>query len=170
MSSKGKSAASSSAAATKRPNRDLGDDDDDDVKAPSASSSSSATNNAKTDPKADELMKNADKKMKEFSLFDKTTKYEEAVDMMLKAAAMYKINKNWRQAGDVYVKVADIQMNKLSDQTDACNKYLEAAKAYKNCSVKDAQVYFQKGVDMHMENNRMSTAAKIWKGSARILR
>jgi hypothetical protein len=45
------------------------------------------------DDKAEEVMKSADKKIKGFSFFDRSSKWEEAADMYTKAANLFKMSK-----------------------------------------------------------------------------
>ena len=52
----------------------------------------------KTDARADEMMKQADKKLTKSSIlavFSSSNKYEDAIELILKAAAQYKVSKNW---------------------------------------------------------------------------
>ena len=67
------------------------DDSDDE----SSSSSSISKGPYRTDPKGDELRKDAEKRLKAFSLFSGNQKYEDAIELFEKAAAQYKMNKNW---------------------------------------------------------------------------
>jgi len=86
----------------------------------------------------------------------------------LKAAAQYKVSKLWQQAGDAYVKAADISEKNLKEVNDAISRYVDAGKAYKNVNTKAAVKYFQISVDMYMELNRFGTAAKVWKDIAEL--
>src|ERR1700712_665304 len=81
---------------------------------------------------------------------------------------MYKMNKNWQQAGDTYVQAATISEKNIKDDNDALNHYTSAAKAYKNCNNKYAMKYYQLATNMLMENNRFSSAAKLWKEVAEL--
>jgi len=121
----------------------------------------------KGDSKGDELIKQAEKKLKAFSLFSSGTKYEEASELYAKAAAQYKASKDWDLAGDAYVKAAEL-CEKLKDTSSACTHYVDAAKAYKNSSPKDAVRIYKIAVLLHQEENRFSTAAKLWKEIAQI--
>lgn len=141
---------------------------------PSTSSpadSTTVTANYRVDPKAEEFMKAADKqlnKSKIASLFSGNNRFEEATDLLLKAAAQYKVSKNWNEAGSAYVKAAEIYETNLKEVFESCTHYINAAKAYKNVNTKLAMKYFQLAVELHMENNRFSTAAKLWKEMAEI--
>lgn len=87
-------------------------------------------------------MKDAEKRLNAFSLFSsKSAKYEDAIELYTKAAASYKMNKNWQEAGDAYVAAAECS-EKLKEEHDVCTHYVNAAKAYKNCNVKGKQGKF----------------------------
>jgi len=58
--------------------------------------------------KGDELVKEAEKKLKSWSLFSSSSKYDDACELYDKAAAQYKIDKEWERAGQTYVKAAEI--------------------------------------------------------------
>jgi len=118
--------------------------------------------------KGDEFMKQADKRLKAFSLFGGGQKYEDAVELYAKAAAQFKASKEWDQAGDAYVKAAELSEKNLKDNTGACSHYVDAAKAYKNSSPKDSVRIYKIAVQLHMDDNRFSTAAKLWKEIAQI--
>ena len=57
----------------------------------------------KTDARADEMMKQADKKLSKSSImavFSSSNKYEDAIELILKAAAQYKVSKNWSASNE----------------------------------------------------------------------
>jgi hypothetical protein len=58
--------------------------------------------------KGDELVSQAEKKLKSWSLFSSSSKYDDACELYDKAAAQYKIDKEWEKAGQTYVKAAEI--------------------------------------------------------------
>jgi len=118
--------------------------------------------------KGDELVAEAEKKLKSFGWFGgKTSKMEEATEMYDKAAAQYKLSKNWQEAGDCYVKAAEL-CEKTKNDTEGCNFYINAAKAYKNISGAEALKYYKIAVDLHTANNRFATAAKLYKEIAEL--
>ena len=78
------------------------------------------------------------------------------------------MSKNWQEAGDAYVKAAEIYEKNLKEPHDACTRYIEAARAYRNVDTKAAIKYFGIAVDMHMEGNRFSVAAKLYKDIAEL--
>jgi len=116
----------------------------------------------KPSTKADELVAEAEKKLKSFSFFNSSAKYEDAVEIYDKAAAQFKIQKEWDQAAECYVRAGELS-EKLKNNHDACTHYVNAAKAFKNTNVKEAVKMYHIAVSLHLDQNRMSTAAKIWK-------
>eukprot|EP00823_Brevimastigomonas_motovehiculus_P002046 TRINITY_DN1320_c0_g1_i1.p1 TRINITY_DN1320_c0_g1~~TRINITY_DN1320_c0_g1_i1.p1 ORF type:complete len:322 (-),score=94.21 TRINITY_DN1320_c0_g1_i1:167-1132(-) len=113
------------------------------------------------DSKAKALLREADTKATAFSFFG-SSKKEEAVDLYSKAAAQFKIVKQWDEAAKCYLKAAELS-KKLKNDLDACNLYADAGRAYKNVSLKDAIANLRISVVMHTDNNRFSMAAKMYK-------
>jgi len=118
------------------------------------------------DSKAKELVLKAEKKNKAFSLFSNSNK-EEAIELFDKAAAQFKINKEWDEAGKAYVRAAEVSEH-LKMDLETCNYYSSAGKAFKNGSIKEAIRCFKLCVTLHMDNNRFSTAAKIFQQIAEL--
>ena len=187
------------ASASPRTSRDDGDD--------SKAESGSSKPPYRVDPRGDQFMKEAEKKLSKSSIMGffsggASQKYEDAIELILKAAAQYKVSKNCQQqhsprpcrqppppvlrassdcplraadcggagqeAGDAYVKAAEIYEKNLKEAHDARSKYVDAAKAYKNVDTKAAVKYYSVAVDMDMEGNRFSTAAKLYKDIAEL--
>jgi len=119
------------------------------------------------DSKGDEFVKQAEKRLKAWSPFSSSNKYEDAAELFQKAAAQYKASKEWDQAGDAYVKAAEL-CEKSKDGTSACSNYVEAAKVYSHSSPKDAVRIYKIAIQLHTDENRFSTAAKLWKDVATI--
>ncbi len=108
--------------------KNRGDDDDAD-----SSDDDKSSKPYQTDPKGDEFMKKAQQKMKGGlfnSLFHGADKYENAIELFEKAAAHYKMNKNWQEAGEACQACAEISLNKLNSTHDAAVAYEHAAKSY----------------------------------------
>ena len=66
------------------------------------------------------------------------------------------------------MKAAEIYEKNLKESHDATTRYVEAARAYKNVNTTAAIKYYGIAVDMHMEGNRFSTAAKLYKDIAEL--
>lgn len=136
-----------------------------------AAPAAAAAPSYKPDPKGLSLLQEADKKLSKsglLGLFSSSNKYEEARDLLQKAAAQFKISKNWQEAGDAFAKSADIAEKQLKEIHEATTDYVNAAKCFKNVSSELALKYYQLAVDLHMENNKFSQAARIWKELAEL--
>ncbi len=136
---------------------------------PASSDEKSSAPSYKPDPKAVALIQEADKKLSKsgfFSMLSGGNKYEEGRELLQKAAAQFKISKQWQEAGDAYARSAEIADKQLKDVHEACTDYVNAAKAYKNVSGELSIRYLQRAVDLHMENNKFSQAARLWKEMA----
>jgi len=155
--SRGASAASARPAAA-APRRNAAADDSDDDDGPVTK----PTGVYKTDPKADALVADAAKKLKAFSLFN-SSKHEDAIEMLEKAASIYKMNKNWQEAGQAYEQCAEINAEKIKDVHSTQSSWENAAKAYKNVNLRQAIKCYTNAVDILMENNKFAQAAKLWK-------
>lgn len=114
--------------------------------------------------KGADLIAQAEKKLKSssfFGLFTGANKTEEAMELYSKAAAQFKICKQWDDAGDAYIKVAELA-EKSKEEHEALMNYVNAAKAYKNGDTKEAVKTFRMAAEMHMEANQFQRAAKLY--------
>ena len=60
------------------------------------------------DSKAREAVAKAEKKLKGFGFFVMGRKEEDAAELLEKAANQFKLAKNWMEAGQTFVKLADV--------------------------------------------------------------
>jgi len=118
--------------------------------------------------KGEDLMKQAEASLKKWSLFGNTQKFEDAVELYERAAAQFKLNKQWKEAAEAYMKAADVCEKNLKNDADAVDKMQNAAKCYQNCNPKEAVTIFRKVVKMHQDTGRLSTAANEWKEIAKL--
>lgn len=85
----------------------------------------------------EELLDRAEKKGQPTTGFlkwfsgDQSYKYEEASDLCIQAANLYKLQKNLKLAGDSFVKAAMYQL-KAGNEDDAGNIYVDSYKSYKS--------------------------------------
>jgi len=114
-----------------------------------------------------ELVKKAEDKVKAWSLFSNSNK-EQAVELFDKAAAQFKIAKEWEVAAKAHIRAAEVCEKYLRSESDATMHYLSAAKSYKLVSPRDAIRMFKLVAGLHMENNRFSTAARLHKEIAEL--
>lgn len=107
---------------------------------------------------ADEYMKKADGKAN--ALFFKDL--DGAFDLYVKAAGVFKADKNWRAAGDAFMKAGDTAM-KLKNPGDACSSYTDCAKCLKRVDMKSAKAAMDQAIRLNIENNRLPQAARLLK-------
>ncbi|WZZ66325.1 hypothetical protein YC2023_077695 [Brassica napus] len=86
------------------------------------------------------------------------SKYEDAADLLEKAANSYKLAKSWDQAGKAYLKLADCHL-KSDSKHDAANAYAEAAKYYKKVDTNEAASCLERAVNIFCEIGRLNMAA-----------
>lgn len=113
--------------------------------------------------KAMQLVEEADKKLGSKAgflgaLFG-SNKTEEALEMLGKAANMFKMSKKWGQAGNTFTKIANHHA-KEGAKHDAATNYVEAANCYKKTDPKEASTSLQKAIDIYTDMGRFTIAAK----------
>lgn len=77
---------------------------------------------------------------------------EEATDLYIQAANQYRLNKDFNQAGNQFVKAADIQ-KELSNHNDVANHLIEAYKCFKGVSPTDAIDALSKAIHIFLTQN-----------------
>jgi len=100
----------------------------------------------------------AEKKMRSFSLFGSGTKYEEAAELFVKAANLYKLAKKMDLAGAAFIKAAECQLK--TSKHEAATNYVAAANCFKKTNVTDSINCMKIAVDLFTEEGRFSIAAK----------
>jgi alpha-soluble NSF attachment protein len=91
------------------------------------------------------LIEKADKKANSSTgwFSSASTKYEEAGDLYQQAANAFKLEKQFREAGDAFAREAECR-EKCSETTEAANSWWNAAKAYKqgypDCACRSASL------------------------------
>ncbi|KAL0725552.1 hypothetical protein Bca4012_040151 [Brassica carinata] len=110
--------------------------------------------------RAEEFEKKAEKKLNGWGIFG--SKYEDAADLLEKAANSYKLAKSWDLAGKAYLKLADCHL-KCDSKHDAANAYAEAAKCYKKVDTNEAASCLERAVNIFCEIGRLNMAARYYK-------
>jgi len=119
--------------------------------------------------KGDALVAQAKARLKAFSFWpSSSSKYEDAVELYTKAAAQYKIEKEWDKAAEAYKEAAGICEKNTNNQSEALQHYINAGKCYKNTSPKMAIKMFTIAVTQTQEGDKFSSAAKLWKDIAEL--
>uniref|UniRef100_A0A671P1L3 N-ethylmaleimide-sensitive factor attachment protein, alpha a n=1 Tax=Sinocyclocheilus anshuiensis TaxID=1608454 RepID=A0A671P1L3_9TELE len=110
------------------------------------------------------IMAEADKKMKTShslfgSFFGSSSKVEEACDLYVRAANMFKMAKNWSVAGDAFCKAAQLHLQVQSKHNAAIN-FLDAGNAFKKADPQEAMSCFCQAIDIYTDMGRFNIAAK----------
>lgn len=74
---------------------------------------------------------------------------EEACELYVKAANLFKMAKKWDEAGKSFLKSAEIKLNIRSTKLDAISNYTDAANCFRktnpeatvDCLLKTAEIY-----------------------------
>mmetsp|Transcript_37606 Transcript_37606/g.42404 ORF Transcript_37606/g.42404 Transcript_37606/m.42404 type:complete len:317 (+) Transcript_37606:74-1024(+) len=93
---------------------------------------------------------------------------EDAAESFEKAANAYKVGGLNQQAGDAYVKAAELYRDKVSDFNNASKALNNAGTCYKKCSPADAVNAYRQAVSLYKDNARITQAAKLMKTIAEI--
>jgi len=114
--------------------------------------------------KALQLVEEADKKLGAKSgflsaLFGGSSKTDEALELLARAANMFKMAKKWSQAGNTFSKIANHHV-KEGAKHDAATNYVEAANCFKKTDPKEAAGSLQKAIDIYTDMGRFTIAAK----------
>jgi len=120
-----------------------------------------------SEDKAAEYWDKAEKKMKGFSLFGGSSKFEEASDFYTKAANLYKTSKKWDQAGEAYVKAAECHL-KLQSSHEAATNYVNASSCFKKGNISRSISCLKQAVEFYTDEGRFSVAAKHQKEIAEL--
>ena len=113
---------------------------------------------------ADEFFKKAEGKLNKILFKD----FDGAYENFLKAAAQYKLDKNYDRAGESYMRAGDVAV-KLKNPGDAAQSYSDAATCYKKTNMSQAAVMIEAAIQINIENNRLGGAARLEKDFAEAL-
>src|SRR4051794_4592654 len=102
--------------------------------------------------KGDSYLEEADKVLKKTSIFGflsgKSSRYEDAAELFVKAGNSYKLANQWQSAGDAFLQAANNTL--LTDMPgDAVNYYVEAANAFKKINPDSAISAFNRAIELY---------------------
>jgi alpha-soluble NSF attachment protein len=109
----------------------------------------------------------AEKKLKAW-LYPFGNKFEDALALFEKAANKYKMTKNYKEAGDTYMKMVQCHV-KLNSKYDAASAYYDASQMYRKVDPKLAIDALQQAIAVQTELGKFSTAAKLEKELGELL-
>lgn len=93
---------------------------------------------------------------------------EDAAETFEKAANAFKVGGLNQEAGDTYVKAAELYRDRLSDYNHASKAFNNAGTCYKKSNPPDAVSAFQQAVALYTDNARITQAAKLSKEIAEL--
>jgi len=112
--------------------------------------------------KADRFMEQADKKATKFDWFgvSKQQNQEDAAELYAKAAAQYKIMKDYNKAGLCYSKSAQCNMSAGND-IEAKSNWREAGKCYRHVDFHKATDAYKNAIQLNLDADRFGQAARL---------
>ncbi|XP_029476699.1 N-ethylmaleimide-sensitive factor attachment protein, alpha a [Oncorhynchus nerka] len=110
------------------------------------------------------LMAEADKKMKSSRGFGtlfggSSRKYEEACDIYVRAANMFKMAKNWSAAGNAFSQAAHLHLQ-MDNKLDGAINFLDAGNAFKKADPQEAINCLNQAIEIYTDMGRFTIAAK----------
>ncbi|XP_018320633.1 alpha-soluble NSF attachment protein [Agrilus planipennis] len=119
---------------------------------------------ATNEQKAQQLIAEAEKKLsssKGFfgSLFGGSAKVEDAVDCYHRAANLFKMAKNWTQAGSAFCEAGNLHL-KTGSRHDAATNFVDAANCYKKSDINEAVNCLVRAIEIYTDMGRFTMAAK----------
>ena len=123
------------------------------------------TGMADNEQKAHQLVEEARGKLRGTSsgffsfIFGGSSKEEEGLEMMGRAANLYKMSKNWGKAGSTFTMIGEHHAKKGSKH-DAATSFVEAANCFKKTDHKEASESLLKAIDIYTDMGRFTIAAK----------
>ncbi|VIO98236.1 Uncharacterized protein BM_BM3004 [Brugia malayi] len=119
---------------------------------------------AENEAKARKKLEDAEKKAKGgsgfFSGLFGSAKAEEAADLFVQAGNLFKISKLWREAGDAFVRSAELHAAATDRKHDAASNYAEAANCYRKVNPQQAIDCLMKTAETYTDMGRFNMAAK----------
>lgn len=110
------------------------------------------------------LMAEAEKKVKSSqsflgAIFGGSSKLEEACDMYVRAANMFKMAKNWCAAGNAFSQAARLHLQ-MQSKHDAATNFIDAGNAFKKADPQEAINCLNRAIEIYTDMGRFTIAAK----------
>ncbi|XP_063060119.1 N-ethylmaleimide-sensitive factor attachment protein, alpha a [Engraulis encrasicolus] len=110
------------------------------------------------------LVAEADKKIKSpqgflGTLFGNSSRAEEACEMYVRAANMFKMAKNWSAAGGAFCKAARLYCQ-VDNKLNGAVSYIDAGNAYKKSDPEEAVKCLSHAIEIYTDMGRFTIAAK----------
>jgi alpha-soluble NSF attachment protein len=118
--------------------------------------------------RAAELVAKADATLKKWTYFLGGDKHEDALELYEKAANLYKMTKNWEEAGRTFLKTVPCHI-KLGSTFEAANAYQNAANCFKKSNKPEAIQALKNAIQILTDMGRFASAAKLEKELGELL-
>lgn len=114
--------------------------------------------------KAKVLVADAEKKLSSKpgflgGLFGGSSKQDEGLEMLGRAANLFKMAKKWNEAGNTFCKIANHHISQ-GNKHDAATNFVDSANCFKKNDPKEAAASLQKAIDIYTDMGRFTIAAK----------
>lgn len=114
--------------------------------------------------KARAMVADAEKKLSSkpgmFSgLFGGSSKQDDGLELLGRAANLYKMAKKWDEAGQTFTRVAEVHYA-AGNKHDASSNFVDASNCFKKNDPNRAAASLQSAIDIYTENGRFAIAAK----------
>lgn len=93
------------------------------------------------------------------SFFGGSNKVEDAVECYQRAGNLFKMAKNWSQAGSAFVEAANLNA-RSGGRHDAATNYVDAANCYKKSDINEAVNCLLKAIEIYTDMGKFTIAAK----------
>lgn len=84
---------------------------------------------------------------------------DDAVECYQRAANLFKMAKNWSQAGKAFCEAANLH-SKAGSRHDAATNYVDASNCYKKTDTQEAVNCLLKAIEIYTDMGRFTMAAK----------
>ncbi|XP_050183177.1 alpha-soluble NSF attachment protein-like, partial [Myiozetetes cayanensis] len=113
---------------------------------------------------AKRLLSEADRKVRGASsflgaLFGGSSRLEDACECYTRAANLFKMAKNWSEAGSAFCRASRLH-EQLQSKPDAASRLVDAANAFKKCDPQEAVSCLLRAIDIYTDMGRFTVAAK----------
>lgn len=88
-----------------------------------------------------------------------SNRLDEAVECYQRAANLFKMSKNWSQAGKCFCEAANLH-SKAGSRHDAATNYVDASNCYKKVDVQESVNCLLKAIEIYTDMGRFTMAAK----------
>ncbi|KAJ3343649.1 nuA3 HAT complex component nto1 [Gonapodya sp. JEL0774] len=112
------------------------------------------------------LIQEAEKKAAHKSWFG-GNKLDEAAELFSRAANKFQLLKNWKDAGDAFIRASEIQL-RMQEPDEAAGSFVNASKAYKKVNPHDSVHALEQAVAIYTDRGRFHIAAQHQKTIAEI--